>query len=103
MEQRIYNRLPLSTLIYAGKYATPDEKSEKRATVTRFMNAAREGDIYLSGHCFQPDSSRFEIVAHRSSSNGLGIRCGRRTVAMSRDNVAAYIKNGATLIDSRRI
>lgn len=41
-----YPRLPLAFRIGGSKYATAEEKQQRRETITRFMNEAKAGNVY---------------------------------------------------------
>lgn len=91
--------IPFSAYWCGGKYATDEEKKIKRDTVTRFIKEAKAGNVYKLGGIGTPEDSTLKIVAYNRSKNGLGLKCGRgNTLILSRENVLAYIKNGATLI-----
>lgn len=95
-----YPALPSRLFMFGGEGATAEDKALKRSVVSRFMAEAKVGNMYRLGGGFGSSGGEtIEIVHHSRSSNKLGIR-GRnnRAVAMSRENVAEYIKNGATLI-----
>lgn len=95
-----YPALHSRLFMFGGEGATAEDKALKRSVVSRFMAEAKVGNMYRLGGGFGSSGGEtIEIVHHSRSSNKLGIR-GRnnRAVAMSSENVAEYIKNGATLI-----
>lgn len=99
-----YERIPL-TVQMGSRYATKEEKQKARETISRFMQNAKAGDVYQLGGGFGSGGEQIEIVSHRRSPNGLGIKSvgsSRQAVAMSRSNVMSYIKNGARKVKRNR-
>ena len=94
-----YPALPVSTRMFGGRYASPADRSAKRAIVSRFMSEAKVGNVYSMGGFTSSGRERFSIVSYNRSPNKMGIRTDRgKTVAMSRENVSKYIANGADLV-----
>lgn len=89
-----YPRLPLSLYLYKGKYATKEEKSLRRKSVSAFLENAKAGDRYVAGGI--GGDGLFEIVEDRRSKNGLGIRWkDSNTVMLNRKNTESFIRLGA--------
>ena len=65
------------------------------------MNNAKEGDVYRLGNGFGTSGETFEIVHFNRSPNKLGIRSGRRTIALNSANATKFLTNGARLIKRR--
>lgn len=99
-----YARIPYS-VIANSRFATAEEKRVARESVTRFINSAKAGDVYELGGGVGSGGERIEIVTHRRSPNGLGIKAvgsPRQPVALNRANVLSYIKNGARKVRKKR-
>ena len=102
-QAKSYPAFPVGARIFGGRGATPEEKKQTREIVSRFMQEAKAGNVYSLGAGIMSGSGEtFEIVHYNRSPNKLGIRSGGRAVAMSRENVARYIMNGATLVNKKR-
>lgn len=94
-----YPAFPVRIRLRGGAGASASDKAQKRAIVSRFLSEAKAGNVYSFGSgIMSGGGGQFEIVHFNRSPNKLGIRSGGRTVALSRDNVAKFISNGATLI-----
>ena len=97
-----YESFPVSLRIGGSKYATPEEKQKKTATVTRFMNDAQVGNVYSVGAGIgSTGGAQFEIVSFNRSPNKMGLRwigSNSRAVALSRVNAASFIANGAKMV-----
>lgn len=96
-----YERIPYSVQMGQG---TKEEKKKKTETITRFMNEAKVGNVYSTGSSVgSSGGSKFEIVHYNRSPNKMGIRSvgTGRAVAMSRENVFSWIKNGAILVSQK--
>lgn len=103
MVKASYPAFPVSTRMFGGAHASPDDRAQKRAIVTRFLSEAKEGNVYSIGGGFgSRGGEQFEIVHFNRSPNKLGIRSGGRTIALSRENAAKYIMNGVTLVHKSR-
>ena len=98
VQQITYDRIPLTVVMGGRRYSTPEEQRQARDTVNAFIRDAQAGNQYRTGAGLGSEMSDFEVVAYNRSPNGLGIRAGNRTVAMTRSNIMAWIKNGATLV-----
>lgn len=98
MGVKSFPAFPVKSRIFGGAGATPEDKKQTRDIVTRFMAEAKAGEAYAYGSGVGSSGGGFEIVPYNRSPNKLGIRSGGRTVALSRTNAAAHIKNGVTLI-----
>lgn len=100
-----YQRLPIVFRMGGARYASDEEKQQRRETITRFMNEAKVWNVYRLGGGIgsEGDTPEIEIVPYNSSPNKMGIKSGNyRPVAMSRANVERYIANGATLVRKSR-
>lgn len=96
--KKVYKSIPMSFRVGGGKYATPEEKKERKEIINSFINEAKEGDVYRSGSGVGSSGGEFEIL---KGKNGLmiGWKNSRyRPVEMSRSNVEKFISSGATLI-----
>lgn len=94
-----YPAFPVGARLFGGRGASPADRAAKRSIVSRFMSEAKVGNVYSIGGGFgSSGGDRFSVVSFNRSPNKMGIRSGGRTVAMSRENVAKYISNGATLV-----
>ena len=94
-----YPAFPVGARLFGGRGASPADRAAKRSIVSRFMSEARPGNVYsIGGGIGSSGGDRFSVVSFNRSPNKLGIRSGGRTVAMSRENVAKYISNGARLV-----
>lgn len=99
-----YDRIPFSVRM-SRKHADPEEVKQARATVSRFMKEAKEGNVYeVGGGVGSKGGQRFEITT-RGSGKDLYIgwidengRRSSRPVKMSRSNVESFIANGAKLV-----
>lgn len=98
-----YESFPYSFRVGGRKYASAEDVKKVKATVSRFMNEAKVGDIYeVGGGVGSAGGSRFQIT-ERSGKPYIGWidSDGRRKgnpVQMSRSNVEKYISNGAKKI-----
>lgn len=93
---------PLPTLSYhPDNYSTPEAKRLTQQIVDRFLEEAKEGNVYEAGAGFGNDrSSLFTIVRLRF---GLGIKnigSSCKPDRLNRVNAIRYIKNGAKLVMS---
>ena len=95
MTSEKYDKLPLSTQMFGGRYASKEDKAIKRATIKSFLDNAKVGNVYSTGSGFGSGGGKFEIVSYGRSPNKMGIRSGGRVVALTSANVAKYIANGA--------
>ena len=94
-----YPAFPVGARIFGGRGASPEDRAAKRSIVSRFMSEARPGNVYsIGGGIGSSGGDRFSVVSFNRSPNKMGRRSGGRTVAMSRENVAKYISNGARLV-----
>lgn len=96
-----YESFPPGFRVGGKKYASADDVKKVRATVSRFMNEAKAGDIYEVGGGFgSTGGSRFQVTERGGGKLYIGWidSDGRRKgnpVQMSRSNVEKYISNGA--------
>ena len=95
-----YPAFPVGARLFGGRGASSADRAAKRSIVSRFMSEAKVGNIYsMGGGIGSAGGERFSIVSFGRSPNKMGIRSSSgRTVAMSRENVASYIANGARLV-----
>lgn len=98
---QVYDKFPISTVMFGGRNATNEEKAIKRETVKRFINEAKVGNVYKTGAGFGSGSGDFEIVHFNRSPNKMGIKSGNRTVALTSTNVSKFIQNGARRIKKK--
>ena len=96
-----------SSVIMRGTGAAggaPAEDREKARKIRKeFMAQAQIGDVYKVGPSFgsSSGSTEIEIVAHRRSPNGMGIKArgsNARPVAMTNAQVDRWIFSGVTLV-----
>lgn len=90
-----FNELPFSTQWFHGRYATKEEKAERRNTIKSFMDGARVGNVYRT-----TGGGEYEIVSYNRSPNKMGIRSltSGRSVALSSANVEKYFRKGAKMV-----
>ena len=96
-----YPAFPIGARLFGGRGASPADRAAKRSIVSRFMSEAKVGNVYSVGGGFgSAGGDRFSVVRFGRSPNKMGLRWQGtgRTVAMSRENVASYIANGARLV-----
>lgn len=95
-----------SSVIMRGTGAAggaPAEDREKARKIRKeFMAQAQIGDVYQVGPSFgSSGSTEIEIVAHRRSPNGMGIKArgsNARPVAMTNAQVDRWIFSGVKLL-----
>jgi len=98
-----YESFPSSFKVGGRKYASPDEVKKVKETVTRFMENAKEGDIYsVGGGVGSAGGQRFAVSKRGDGKLYIGWvdKDGmrrRKPVLMNRQNVEEYIKNGAKI------
>lgn len=96
---KTYERLPLSTLMFGGRGASPEDKAKKRSIIKSFMSDVAVGNVYKTGAGIGTPGETFEIVSYNRSPNKMGIKSERgRSVALSTANLEGYLTNGATLL-----
>ena len=92
-----YPRLPLSLYLYKGIYASKEDKTLRRKSVSAFLENAKAGDKYIAGGI--GGDGLFEIVEYGRSKNGLGIRWSDSSAVMlNRKNAESFIRLGARKI-----
>lgn len=97
-----YPKIPIVFSVGGSKYASAEEKAQRRATITRFISEAADGNVYRTGSGVGSAGAEFEIVQRRGKLAIQWVNSNHRAVDMSRANVESFIKNGAVLIRRKR-
>lgn len=99
-----YDRIPRVFSFGGSKYATAEEKKQRKEIISRFMDEAKEGNVYsVGGGIGSSGGSKFKVVRSRGK---LALQWDNggysKPVEMSRANVEKYISNGAKLIQAKK-
>lgn len=92
-----YDRIPIVFRLGGSSYATKEEKAQRREILTKFMNEAKIGNVYITGNGLGSSGSEFKIVSSRGKM-ALKWTNSNRPVQLDRKNAESFIANGARLI-----
>lgn len=102
-QRDIYERLPSVFRLSGGsRLATPEQKRQRQETISRFIDNAKEGNVYSVGGGFgSTGGQQFEVVRSRGKLALKWQGSNRQPVQLNRSNVEAFIGNGATLVKKK--